>query len=78
MSKYLRLEINFEPWNDKSGGDLLKIPPLELLTDDGLNTLLLVESIPELGNDGEFLALHEAFIDGTLDANTSLFLITIV
>jgi len=37
-----------------------------------------VECIPELGNDGEFFALHEAFIDGTLDANTSLFLITVV
>jgi hypothetical protein len=61
-----------------TGENVLKTPPLELLADDGLDALLLVESVPKLGDDEEVLALHKTLIDGALDTDTSLLLVAVI
>lgn len=58
--------------------NVLKAPPLKLLADDGLDALLLVESVPELGDDGEILALHDTLIDSAFDANAGFLLIAVI
>ena len=37
-----------------------------------------MESVPELRDDGELLALHKTLVDGALDALSGPFLITII
>lgn len=48
------------------------------MADDGLDALLLVESVPEFGDDEEVLALHKTLIDGALDTDASLLLIAVI
>jgi hypothetical protein len=56
----------------------LDSPPFELLTGNGLNALLLVEGVPELGDDDQVLTLDETLGDCALDALTSTLLISVV
>jgi len=53
-------------------------PVSELLLGNGNDTLLLVERVPELGDNEEVLTLDEAVLDGTGDTLTSLLLVAVV
>jgi len=53
-------------------------PVLELLLADGLNTLFLVERVPELGDDEEVLTLYDALLDSTGNTLTRLLLVSVV
>jgi hypothetical protein len=58
--------------------EILETPVGELLLDDGLNTLAIVESVPQLGDDEEILTLDEAILDGTGNTLTALLLVAVV
>lgn len=59
-------------------GDILETPPLELLTDNGLDLVLLVEAIPELRGDEEILAPDETLVNRALDAPAGCLLIAVI
>lgn len=58
--------------------EVVDTPISKLLTADGLDLVALVEGVPELGDDEEVLALHNAFLDGTGNTLASLNLIAVV
>lgn len=58
--------------------NVLDAPPFQLLASDGFNPFLLVEGIPEFGDDYKVLTLHNPFVDSSLDTYTSLFFIPII
>jgi hypothetical protein len=45
--------------------EVVNSPVLELLLGDGLDLLVVVECLPELGDDEEVFALYKALLDGT-------------
>ena len=51
---------------------------LELLLADGLDVLLVVEGVPELGDDEQLLTLDDAFLDGAGNTLASLLLVAVV
>lgn len=63
---------------DEEEIEVLKAPPFELLADNGLDVLLVVEGVPELGDDEELLTLDETLINGALHTLAALLLITVV
>lgn len=58
--------------------EVLETPPFELLADNGLDAGLLVEGVPELGDDEELLALDDSLLDGALDTLAALLLVAVV
>ena len=58
--------------------EVVDAPVGELLLDDGLDALAVVEGVPELGDDEELLALHEAVLDGAGNALAALNLVAVV
>jgi hypothetical protein len=58
--------------------NILKSPPLQLFPDNGFHALLLVEGVPELGNNEEVLALHQALVNGSLDTLARLLLVPVI
>lgn len=58
--------------------EVVDTPVRKLLAADGLDLVALVEGVPQLGNDEEILALHNAFLDGTGNTLASLNLIAVV
>ncbi len=58
--------------------EVLKTPVGQLLEGNWLDVLLLVEGVPQLGDDEELLALDQALIDGAGDTLTSLLLVAVV
>lgn len=53
-------------------------PISKLLSADWLDVLLVVEGVPELGDEEEVFALDEALFYGTSDALTGFFLVAVV
>lgn len=53
-------------------------PVLELLLADWLDALVVVERVPELGNDEELLTLDETVLDGAGNTLTSFLLVAVV
>ena len=51
---------------------------LHALLASGLDVLLSVESVPQLGGDPKVLSLHETFVDGLLDSFSDLNLVSII
>jgi len=51
---------------------------LELLLADGLDTLLVVERVPEFGDDEEFFTLDKAVLDGAGETLTGFLLVAVV
>lgn len=78
------IEITWKMIVSYVGGDehdfdnVLDAPPFQLLANDGFNSSLLVEGIPELGDDYKILALYDPFVDSSLDTHTGLFFIPII
>jgi len=64
-------------WYSKAVGRVT-YPVSELLLGNGDDTLLLVERVPELGDDEEVLTLDEAVLNGAGDTLTSLLLVAVV
>ena len=58
--------------------EVVDAPVLQLLLGDWLDTLLVVERIPKLGNDEELLTLDETILNGAGDTLTSLDLVSVV
>lgn len=58
--------------------EVVETPVGELLLDDGLNTVAIVESVPQLGDDEEVLTLDEAILDRTGNTLTALLLVAVV
>ena len=58
--------------------EVLKTPVSELLAGNWANLVLVVERVPELGNNEELLALDEAVLDGAGNTLTSLLLVAVV
>jgi len=56
----------------------VKYPVLELLLADGLDTLLLVERVPELGDNEEVFTLYNALLDGTGNTLSGLLLVSVI
>lgn len=58
--------------------EVVDTPVRELLLGDGGDAVAVVEGVPELGDDKEFLALYQAIFYGTGDALTALNLVAVV
>jgi len=58
--------------------EVIDTPVLELLLADWLDALVVVEGVPELGDNEEFLALDDTFLDSASDTLTRLLLVTVV
>jgi len=58
--------------------EVVDAPVSKLLANNGLNTLAVVEGVPELGDDEEVLALDDALRDGTGNALAALNLVAVV
>nr|POE59280.1 hypothetical protein CFP56_24549 [Quercus suber] len=58
--------------------EIVDAPVGELFLGDGLDAFLVVEAVPELGDDEEVLTLDEAFVDGALDALAGLDLVAVI
>lgn len=63
---------------DQEEVKVVDLPVGELAAGDGLDALLVVEGLPELGDDEELLTLHEAVLDGAGDTLTALLLVAVV
>lgn len=63
---------------DKEEIKVVDTPPFELCPRDGLNTFLLMESIPQLRGDEQIRTLDEPFINSAFDSQTGFFLISII
>jgi hypothetical protein len=57
---------------------VVNLPVGKLLAGYGLNLVLVVESLPQLGDDEELLTLYETLLDGAGNALTTLLLVAIV
>lgn len=58
--------------------EVLNTPVSEHALADGLNMLLLVVSLPELGDNEEILTLDDTLLNGAADTLTALLLVTVV
>jgi len=58
--------------------EVLETPVGKLLLDDGFDTLTVVECVPELGDNEEVLALHDALGNGTGNTLAALDLVAVV
>lgn len=63
---------------DEEEVKVVDLPVGELLAGDGLDVLLVVVSLPELGDDEEILSLHNALLDGTGDTLTTGLLVAVI
>lgn len=63
---------------DQEEVKVVNLPVGKLLAGDRLDLVLVVESLPQLGDDEEILTLHETILDGAGNTLTTLFLIAIV
>lgn len=58
--------------------EVVDAPVGQLAAGDGLDAVAVVEAVPQLGDDEEVLALHQAVLDGASDTLTALLLVAIV
>lgn len=58
--------------------EVLNTPISELLAGNWLDLLLVVEAVPQLGDDEKILALHQAFLDSTGNTLASLDLVSVI
>lgn len=58
--------------------EVVDSPVGKLLPGDGLNLIVVVERLPELGDNEEVLALYNALLDGAGDTLTGLDLVAVV
>jgi len=58
--------------------EVVDAPVLELLFADRLDAIVVVEGIPEFGDEVELFALDEAFFDGTGDSLAAFLLVAVV
>jgi len=63
---------------DEEEIEVVDLPVGELLAGDGLDVLLVVVCLPELGDDEEVLSLHDALLDGTGNTLTTGLLVAVV
>lgn len=63
---------------DEEEVEVVDLPVGELPAGDGLDPVDVVEGLPQLGDDEELLALHQAVLDGAGDALAALLLIAVV
>lgn len=63
---------------DEEEVKVVDLPVGELLAGDGLHLVLVVEGLPQLGDDEELLTLHEAVLDGAGNALTGLLFVAII
>lgn len=63
---------------DQQKIDVAQTPCLVLLLDHWQRMLLAVIVVPKFCGDKHFLAFHDSFVNGTLNALTSFFLILVV
>jgi len=57
---------------------VVETPVLQLLLADRLDTLLVVERVPELGDNEELLTLDKTILDGTGNTLTSLDFVAVI
>ncbi|KAI6756630.1 hypothetical protein HG530_011228 [Fusarium avenaceum] len=57
---------------------VVDLPVGELAAGDGLDVLLVMVCLPELGDDEEVLSLHDAFLDGAGNTLTTGLLIAVI
>lgn len=58
--------------------EVVHAPVGQLIAADGLDGATVVESVPQLGDDEELLALHEAVLDGAGDSLAGFDLVAVV
>lgn len=63
---------------DEEEVKVVNLPVGKLLAGDGLDLVLVVESLPQLGDNEELLALHDTLLNGAGDTLTTLLLVTII
>lgn len=63
---------------DEEEVEVVDLPVGELAAGDGLDLVLVVEGLPQLGDNEEVLTLHKAVLDGAGDTLTTLLLVAIV
>lgn len=63
---------------DEEEVEVVDLPVGELAAADGLDLVLCVEGLPELGDDEEVLALDDALLDGAGDAVAALRFVAVV
>jgi hypothetical protein len=63
---------------DEEEVEVVDLPVGELAAGDGLDALLVVEGLPQLGDDEEVFTLDEAILDGAGDALAALLLVAVV
>lgn len=75
----LRVDV-FESYGEVNHPQIkvVNTPISELLPCDGLNLIVVVERLPELGNNKQILALYETLLDGTCDTLSGFLLVTVV
>lgn len=70
------LQGNWEVDNEEV--KVVDAPVLELLVADRLDALLVVEGVPELGDDEKLLTLDKTVLDGAGNTLTALLLIAVI
>lgn len=63
---------------DEEEVKVVNLPVGKLLAGDGLDLVLVVEGLPQLGDDEELLTLHDALLDGAGNTLTTLLFVAIV
>lgn len=63
---------------DEEEVKVVNLPVGKLLAGDGLDLVLVVEGLPQLGDDEEILTLHDALLDGAGNTLTTLLFVAIV
>jgi hypothetical protein len=58
--------------------EVVDAPVGQLLPADGPDALLVVEGVPEFGDEEQVGALYEAFVDGAFDTLAGFFLVAVV
>ena len=58
--------------------EVVDAPVFELLFADGLDAVVVVEGIPELGDEEEVFAFDDAFFDGAGDTLAGFYLVAVI
>ncbi len=58
--------------------EVVDAPVCELLAADGLDSVAVVEGVPELGYEEKIFALDEAFLDGAGDAFAGFLFVAVI
>ena len=76
---YFRIHVLQRDWKvDDVKIKIVNVPVLELLLANGLDLLLVMEGVPELGDDEELFSLNETILDRSRDTLAALDLVAVV